>query len=256
MSELYYLDQGAGVPVVLLHGFPVDARVWRYQIDALSNHHRVIAIDLPGFGRSPSDAPFTIDSLAADVHTLLKKINVLPCVIGGLSMGGYVALAFYQHFASDVLGLMLIDTRAVGDSPENKRNRDKLIEQVGQCGPCPVVDAMMPKVLADETVAAQPTIVAEVRQMMESCPPETMRRALAAMRDRHDRTELLPSIAEPVLIIVGQCDPITPPADAEQMRQSIPHATLAIISDAAHFSPLENPQSVNDAMRNFLAQFR
>lgn len=197
-----------------------------------------------------------MDSVANQIHSLLKKIHALPCILGGLSMGGYISLAFYQHCPSDIKGLILIDTRAPGDTPDGKHNRSKLIEQVNQCGSAPVIDSMMPKVLADETVAAQPGIVHEVRQMMQDCPPSTMAQALAALRDRPDRTELLPSIAEPVLIIVGECDAITPPDQAELMHRSIPHATFAKIPDAGHFAPIENPSAVNQAIRKFLTQFR
>jgi 3-oxoadipate enol-lactonase len=256
MSNLHYTEKGSGLPLVLLHGFPVDSRMWNNQIDALSDRYRVIAIDLPGFGQSPPISDFTVDTAAAAVHDLLKKIHALPCALAGLSMGGYIAMAFYQHCPSEVAALLLIDTRATGDTAEGKKKRTELINKVDQCGPCAVVDFMMPKVLSDQTVAAQPKVVDAVRKMMENCPPQTMKQALAALRDRPDRTELLASIAEPVLIVVGACDAITPPDDARQMQRSIPHAHLAIIPDAGHFSPLENPAAVNTAIAEFLAALK
>lgn len=254
MSDLHYIEKGAGVPVVLLHGFPVDGRIWRGQLKELSKTNRVIVIDLPGFGKTPLDGAYTMDSLAVQVHGLLKEIGAEPCVLGGLSMGGYVALAFYQKFPTDIKGLILVDTRATGDTPEATANRNELIRQVHHRGPCAVVDAMMPKVVSDNTIAAEPETVTIVREMMEACTPAALEHALVALRDRVDRTELLPSIAEPVLIIVGECDTITPPAEARQMQQAIPRATLQIVPDAAHFSPIENPAFVNRAISDFLRQ--
>jgi pimeloyl-ACP methyl ester carboxylesterase len=252
MPDLHYIEKGKGRPLVLLHAFPVDCRIWNHQIEALSDEYRVIAIDLPGFGKSPPIENFTVDSVALAVHGQLKKMNALPCVLAGLSLGGYVALPFYQQCPTDVQALILIDTRACGDTAEGKKNRNNLIEQADRCGPQAVVDAMMPKVLSDQTVLAQPHVVETVRKMMQDCAVGTMKQALAAMRDRPDRTGLLASIAEPVLIIAGECDGVTPPAEVEKMRQEIPHAQVAIIPDAGHYSPVENPSAVNAALRGFL----
>ena len=256
MSNLHYTEKGSGLPLVLLHGFPVDSRIWKNQMDALSDRYRVIAIDLPGFGQSPAISEFTVDSVAAEVHDLLQEIHALPCALAGLSMGGYIAMAFYKNSPADVAALLLIDTRATGDTAEGKKRRNELIDKVTRCGPCAVVDDMMPRVLSDQTVAAQPLVVDAVRKMMEACSPETMTQALAALRDRPDRTELLASIAEPVLIVVGECDAITPPDDARLMQRSIPHAILSVIADSGHFSPLENPAAVNAAIGQFLAALK
>lgn len=252
MPDLHYIEKGRGLPLVLLHAFPVDARMWKGQIDALSDRFRVIAVDLPGFGKSAAAREMSMDSMAHTVHGLLKEIGALPCVLGGCSLGGYVSLAFYQHFPSEVENLILIDTRATGDTAEGKKKRSEMVENLDRCGPGSVVDAMMPKALSDQTVKAQPHLVEEVRKMMQECPPATMRQAILAMCDRPDRTELLASIAEPVLIVVGECDGVTPPEEAKKMQAAMPHAQLSIIPDAAHYSPTENPQAVNEAIRGFL----
>jgi pimeloyl-ACP methyl ester carboxylesterase len=252
MADLHYVERGSGHPLVLLHAFPVDGRMWKNQVEALRERCRVIAVDLPGFGKSPAGENLTIDSGAMAVHGLLKEIGALPCVLAGCSMGGYVALAFYQQCPSDVSKLVLIDTRAAGDTAEGKKKRDEMIGELDRCGPQAVVDAMMAKSLSDQTVLAQPHTVDEVRHMMQQCPAATMRQALLAMRDRPDRTDLLASIAEPVQIMVGQCDQVTPLEEAKKMHAAISHATLSVIPDAAHYSPIENPQAVNDALSAFL----
>src|SRR4051794_15232486 len=108
---LSYEERGKGLPLVLLHGFPLDGRVWDEQLADLSARCRVVAPDLRGFGRSRSETPFTIESLADDVHALLTAIGALPCVLGGLSMGGYVSLAYAKKYPADLRGLVPVDTR-------------------------------------------------------------------------------------------------------------------------------------------------
>src|SRR5437867_3940906 len=128
MPKLHFEESGRGLPVVLLHGFPLDSRVWAKQRAALNDRYRVITPDLRGFGRSKSDDPFTIESLADDVHALLKEIGALPGVLGGLSMGGYAALAYAKKYPADLRGLILVDTKAEADTPEGKQAREEMIE--------------------------------------------------------------------------------------------------------------------------------
>jgi pimeloyl-ACP methyl ester carboxylesterase len=125
MQNVHHIERGSGPPMVLLHGFPLDCRVFNDQLPDLADKYRVITPDLPGFGQSRSDESFTIDSQAEAVHAHLKKINALPCVLAGLSMGGYIALAFAQKFPTDLKGLALIDTKAAGDTPEQREGRKK-----------------------------------------------------------------------------------------------------------------------------------
>jgi pimeloyl-ACP methyl ester carboxylesterase len=245
-----YEEEGTGPTIVLLHGFPLDNRVWESQQRALSDRWRVITPDLRGFGGSKSEHAFTMESLADDVHALLMEIQALPCVLGGLSMGGYVALAYVKKYPTDLRGLMLIDTRAEGDSPEGRQAREKMIELARDSGSRAVADQMMPKMLAS---GASPQVTQSLRQIMEACPSTTIQHALAAMRDRSDQIANLASIALPTLIIVGDKDAITPPAMAQTMHRTIPRSTLAVIPGAGHMAVTEKPDAVNEAIRKFLA---
>ena len=122
-EKIYYTEQQPAAggqaapnpPLVLVHGFPLDSRMWEAQVAALAPARRVIAPDLRGFGRSRSDAPFTVESLADSLHALLSAVGAIPCVLAGLSMGGYVALAYVKKFPGDLRGLILIDTKAEAD---------------------------------------------------------------------------------------------------------------------------------------------
>ncbi len=250
-ATLAYEQRGEGLPVVLVHGFPLDSRMWANQL-ALSAGYRAIAPDLRGFGRSPSNEPFTIESLADDVHALLAKIDALPCALAGFSMGGYVALAFAKKYPTDLRGLVLVDTRAGGDTAEGKVGREKSVQLVRQSGATAIADQMLPKLLVPEDQRRGPQVTHVVRQMIEACPPLTIEHALIAMRDREDYTTSLPSIAVPTLIVVGEKDAITPPEMSRAMHEAIPRSRLAVIPDAGHMSPLENPDEVNRALQEFL----
>jgi 3-oxoadipate enol-lactonase len=252
-TTLHYQEQGTGKPLVLLHGFPLDSRIWREQIAALSDRFRVIAPDLRGFGQSKSAEPFTMESLADDVHALLAEIGALPCVLGGLSMGGYVALAYAKKYPTDLRGLALIDSKAEADTAEGKAGRDKMIELARSQGAKAVAEQMMPKMLAPDAERSRPQVKRELEQIMSAQSPLTIEHALAAMRDRADMASHLPSIAVPALVIVGEHDTLTPPAGAEKMSAAIPKSTYVVIRGAGHMSPMEQPQQVTDALRRFAA---
>jgi 3-oxoadipate enol-lactonase len=244
--KIAYTDRGAGPASVLLHGFPLDSRVWEEAADHLEGKFRVITPDLRGFGRSPSNAAFSIESLADDVHQFLTALQIVPYFVGGLSMGGYVAQAFAKKYPAELKALALIDTKAAADTAEGKAGREQMIELVRQKGSRAVADQMFPKMIAArsaESVAAK-----KLRSIMESCPALTIEHALAAMRDREDFTSLLPKLTIPILIVVGADDAIASPEVARAMHQSAPRSKLAIIPGAGHMVPLENPQAFAQAM--------
>ena len=255
-AHFNYTERGTGTPLVLVHGFPLDNRVWDDQVAALSDRCRVIAPDLRGFGQTRSQEPFSMESLADDLHQLLTKIDARPCVLAGLSMGGYVALAYDAKYATDLKGLVLVDTRAEADSMEARQSREKMIECVRASGAPAVASQMMPKMLAPDAQQSRPQLMQRLRAIMEECPPKTIEHALAAMRDRRDSCDRLASIAMPTLIVVGDQDAITPPALSEMMNREIPRSKLVVIKGSGHMSPMEQPEQVNQALRQFMEGLR
>jgi pimeloyl-ACP methyl ester carboxylesterase len=253
LDALPYTDRGRGQPLVMLHGFPLDRRMWDAQVERLSDHYRVIAPDLRGFGRSARSDPFTIESLADDIHLFVEQLVAVPCVLAGLSMGGYVALAHAKKYQSDLRGLIMVDTKAAGDTQEGKQGRQRMIELVRLSGAKAVAEQMLPKMLAPGTLQSRPDVVKSMRSMMEACPPHTIEYALSAMRDRPDRTGELPGIEVPTLVIVGDADAITPPDVAEGMAKAIPGAKLETIRGAGHMAPMEQPEQVNRAIERFMS---
>lgn len=251
-----YQEKGSGLPVVLIHGFPLDSRIWAGQLEGLSDRYRVIAPDLRGFGGTSPAAAFSMDSLAEDLHSLLSSIGALPAVVGGLSMGGYVALAYAKKYPTDLKALMLFDTRAEGDNAEAKEKRNQMLEKLKKGGSKAIADDMHPKMLHEATCSNRPEIAHKLRTIMESQPPGTIAHAIAALRDRPDRTADLPSIAVPTLVMVGESDAITPPARSEKMAGAIARSKLVVIPEAGHMAPMEQPMEANSGIRHFLEGLR
>lgn len=253
--ELAYTDTGIGRPVVLIHGYPFNRTLWDEQVDALTNSYRVIVPDLRGFGDSDaSDETSTMNRMAHDVARLMDHLEISQAVIGGLSMGGYVVLAFYKQFPSRVRGLVLADTRAQADSEEAKQTRAQQAEKALTEGMAGIADAMLPKLLTPETVSKRPEIVKRVRDMMLRTKPAGAAAALQGMAEREDQTELLPQISVPALILVGSDDPITPVADSEKMQQAIPGSRLVVLEKASHVSNIEQSEQFNRELERFLRE--
>jgi pimeloyl-ACP methyl ester carboxylesterase len=256
-TALHYGERGdakAKHRVVLLHGFPLDSRIWDNVLAPPPADVRVITPDMTGFGKSRSDKSFTMESLADDIHTLLVKLNICPVVLGGLSMGGYVALAYAKKYPMDLEGLLLIDTRAEADGAEGKTKRNAMLEMIRQRGadaPKAVADQMMPVMIAKDRANDQ-AFVASVRLIMQSCSAKTIENAVVALRDRNDQTESMPSIAIPTLILVGDQDAITPPSAAQAMNKAIPQSKLVMVPGSGHLSSMEKPQQVQAAIIDFV----
>lgn len=251
--QMAYTDAGIGRPVVLIHGYPFNRSLWDEQVAALSSSYRVIAPDLRGFGDTDaSSGPATMNRMADDVARLMDHLGISQAVIGGLSMGGYVALAFYKQFPSRVRALVLADTRAQADTEEAKQTRVQQAEKALSEGMAGIADAMLPKLLTPETVSKRPEIVKRVRDMMLKTKPEGAASALLGMAEREDQTPLLSKITSPTLILVGAEDAITPVADSEKMHNAIAGSRLVVLENAGHVSNLERSEVFYRTFKDFL----
>lgn len=246
-TMLYYREAGEGELSVFIHGFPLDHTVWLAQLDGLAHVRRCVAVDLRGFGRSDpiGEQALTMEILADDVAALVQALGATEVDIVGISMGGYVALALYELRPAMVRTLSLVDTRAGADSPEARSARDALADQLLDHGRVSFAGTMMASLLAPRPSKATQ---ARLRSMIEGTRYETIVAALEGMKERPDRTSLLPQIAVPTLVAVGEQDVLTPPAQARAMAESIPGARTTVIRGAGHLSPMERPDEVNSAL--------
>jgi pimeloyl-ACP methyl ester carboxylesterase len=252
--ELAFEDTGTGLPVLLVHGFPLDRTMWKAQREELCDEFRVIVPDLRGFGESqviPGVA--TMEAMADDLAGLCNHLGLTgKIVLGGLSMGGYVAFAFARKYRDRLAGLILCDTRARPDSPEAKENRRRVAERVRREGPGFIAEEMIPRLCCESTFRNHPEVIEKIRQMILSAPPEGVAAAALGMAERPDSTDLLPALSCPTLVLVGQFDAISPPEEMEAMTRTIPQSQFVVIPDAGHLPPMEQPERVTQAIREWL----
>lgn len=253
--ELAVEDRGSGPVLLLVHGFPLDHTMWNAQIEALSDRCRVIAPDLRGFGRSGvTDGTVTMEQFADDMAGLIDALEIAaPIVFCGLSMGGYVAWQFWKKYTQRVRGLILCDTRAIADTPEVAAGRRETAERVVRQGPESLADTMMPKLLAEAALAANPRMAQSLRRMILSADAKGIAAAARGMAERPDVTSMLGGIHCPTLVVVGRFDAISTPSEMRSIADAIPDAHLVEIAGAGHMSPMENPAGVNAAIMEFLA---
>jgi 3-oxoadipate enol-lactonase len=239
--------------LILIHAFPLNARMWEPQLGLAEAGWRVIAPQLRGMDGGASDPPATsIDDYAADVIDLLDALHIEDAVIGGQSMGGYVAFALFRHAPRYFRGLVLADTRSQADTPEGVDARKRMVALVREKGAAAIAAEMLPKLLSNATRQQQPDVVERVRALTLANSAEAIAGALTALMTRPDSTPLLQTIHCPTLILVGSDDSVTPPALSEELHQGIAGSELTIIEDAGHLSSLEQPAAFNRALARFL----
>jgi pimeloyl-ACP methyl ester carboxylesterase len=259
-GELAYVDRGAGEPVLLVHGFPLDHTMWDAQIGALSKHARVIAPDLRGFGQSPlgpvdpTDG-ITMERYADDLAEFLDELNLgadQPVVFVGLSMGGYIAWQFARKYASRLRALVLLDARSLADTDDARAGRLKMAESVAEWGSGRVAEMMGPRLSAPSTFKTKPEIIAALRRVVENTAPAAIAAAQRGLAARPDMTGFLPQIKVPTLVIVGDQDVISPPAEMQAIAAAIPNASFVVIPNSGHMTTMENPEAVNVALTRFI----
>ena len=227
--------------------------MWEGQLALADSGWRVIAPQLRGFDGGAGDPPAaSVDDYAGDVIDLLDALHLKLVVVGGLSMGGYVAFALLRLAARYVQGLVLADTRSQADTPEGVAGRARLLQVVQDKGPAAVADEMIPKLLGATTQQTREAVVEQVRSLVMASSSDAIAGAIRALMTRPDSTPLLASIHVPTLIIVGEEDTVTPPAASEELHRAIGGSELVRIAGAGHLSNLEQPESFNASLATFL----
>jgi len=249
-GPMTWLEAGAGWPLVLLHAFPLTAEMWRPQLERVPPDWHFIAPELSS--AVPATGERTIDDYAADVGALLDALKVDDAVIGGLSMGGYIAFALFRRSPELFSGMVLADTRPQADSPQGRDGRVKMRELVAREGVGAIADQMLPRLLSNQTVKERPELVRRVREIIALNTPRALDAALEAMMTRPDSAPDLARISCATLVIVGEEDSVTPPSDADAMHRAIERSVLVPLPAAAHLSSLEQPEAFSRALADFL----
>jgi len=253
-TELNIEDQGSGQPLLLIHGFPLNLEMWQPQIEELTNHYRVIAVDLRGHGYSPpTPGAYTMDLLSDDCAAVLKSLGVRePVILCGLSMGGYISFAFFGRHPELVSGMILAATRAGADEDQVRANRDKAIADTIQHGAQPVLEGMLPILMSPKTYRQQPELVKFVSEIIARTTGDGIISAMQGMKNRPDSSRILQQINVPTLIMHGADDQIISLSESQAMQAGIPNSKLQIIPDSGHLPNLEQPRTFNRAVLSFM----
>ncbi len=242
-----YIRRGKGVPLVLIHGYPLDHSIWDQVAPLLADDFDLIIPDLRGFGESDLiEADQSIIDYASDLAGLLTHFRIRKAVLAGHSMGGYVALAFAREFPERVSGLAMISSQVAADSPERKAGRYSTAEQVMEQGVASVVESMTPKLSAD------PRVQGIVRGVMARQRPMALASALHAMAERPDSADMFAAFRFPVVVVHGDADALIPVDRAREMKSALGSAHYAELAGAGHMPMLENPAAVAQAIQFFV----
>lgn len=255
-AAIAYEDRGTGLPLVLLHAFPLDHLMWQPQCGALVPQCRCIMPDMRGFGSSAAAPPFTMDRYADDVVAILDALKIERAVIGGLSLGGYIAFAMWRRHRHRIRALILADTRAEADTAEVRQRRAELAALAREKGAGAVAARQLPGLVGRTTRDKNPAVYDAIHAMMLAATVDGIVGALEAMASRPDSTALLDEIDVPTLVICGEEDAITPAKGMAVMADRIGPSRFEVIAGAGHLSNMERPAAFNHVVSEFLASLK
>lgn len=248
-----YRDTGGGFPVVLLHGFPEDGKVWEQQTDFLRQDYRLIIPDLPGSGGSPLPAgALTIDSMADFVYAILLQERIKACIVAGHSMGGYIALAFAEKYPELLKGFGLLNSSALPDTDEKKQSRLKSIEIMKKYGAAAFVRQVIPGLFGKKFREANEPVVEALIIRSASLNVEALIAYYRAMIERPDRRSVLQKTKVPVLFVIGKAD-TTIPLDIILQQVSLPGiSAIHILEEVGHMGMLEASAHTGRQLQDFI----
>lgn len=252
-QRLWYRQAGSGPAVVLLHGLADSHDLWRHQIGPLAAHHRVVAFDLRGHGRSPlGQSPFSLADMTADVLAAADELNLDRFVLAGLSMGGGVAQMLAIEHPDRVTGLALVSTSS--EFPEATRERFVSRAEVAERdGMEAVVDATVPRWFTRAFMESHPDEVQRTRRSVLAIEPDAFGAASRANAVRN-LTSRLSRIRCPVLFIGGAEDPADPSRALDIYRREINDLRSHVIPRTSHLVPVEAPDAFNALLLRFLEE--
>jgi pimeloyl-ACP methyl ester carboxylesterase len=256
--SMAYSEAGKGLPLVFIHGYPLNRHLWDAQLQGLADVARILVPDLRGHGESQAvPGPYSMDLFADDLAAFMDALGIRQkIVLCGLSMGGYIVFAFYRKYATRLAGMILTATRAAPDTPQARLARDQSAELARQQGVNAVVDGMLLKLLAPVTSQTRPELVEQVRRIMTANSLEGILGDLVALKERPDSTPTLAEIHIPTLLLPGAEDQIIPSQEAQAMHTAIRDSILEVIPAAGHLPNLENPEAFNATVRRFITNLK
>ena len=245
-----YDDSGVGdIPIVFIHGFPFDKSMWEPQINYFKLNYRVISYDIRGYGKTTSDdRVLDMNLFADDLIIFLDALHIDKAVVCGLSMGGYVLLNSLNRYPEKFAAVILSDTQCIGDSMETKDKRKKAILSIKESGLTDFASAFVKNIFFKDSYDENMKIINKIENIILSTSSQTVVGTLNALAERKDMCFYLSEILIPALILVGEEDTLTPPAQAQRMKDNIPGSKLFIIPKAGHMANIEQPEVFNELL--------
>jgi len=239
------------MPLVLLHGYPLDHSIWEPLAARLENEYDLIMPDLRGFGETQvAETDFKMSEYAADLAGLLDQLDIEKAAVVGHSMGGYVALEFVRAHPKRVLGLGLVSSQTLADTPERKAGRHQEAEAILAHGVKDVAEGMSGK------LTAKPDLQAWLKELILRQRPAGLAGALRAMAERPDMTSLLAGFDLPLALVHGSDDALIPIERARSAKVTVPGAHLTEIPDAGHMPMMEAPLETAEGLREWLGALK
>jgi pimeloyl-ACP methyl ester carboxylesterase len=251
-KKIHYWINGKGKPLVLIHGFAEDHRVWDHQLDALKEYQLIIP-DLPGSGKSELLDDTTIDAMAEVILEILDKESIQECCMIGHSMGGYITLAFAEKHSDRLNSFCLYHSTAYPDSEEKKQIRLKAIEFIKKNGVEEFLKTSTPNLFAKESInRSRNEMIQQLIDDYKDMRPEALIAYYKAMINRPDRTQVLKSFPKPILFLLGKEDTAVPYPQGLEQSKLPKYAEVHTLEHSGHMGMWEETVEANRIMVAFL----
>jgi len=251
--SVYVSGNNESKTILFVHGFPFDHTMWQTQVNEFSKDYKCVSYDIRGLGESPAgDGQFTMESFVDDLEIILEELKLNRPILCGLSMGGYISLRAVERIQEKFSAAILCDTRSEADNNEGKLKRAAGIKRINKEGLAPFVKDFITNCFGDDFKQNRKEALQNIIEKSLQFNPVGVKGGLFAMLSRSDTTTSLGKINIPTLIICGEQDTLTPPPVMKEMFHKINKAEFVEIPKAGHMTPIENPQAVNKAIRDFL----
>ena len=243
--------------IIFVHGFPFDHFMWDEQVTAFGNDYYCVRYDIRGLGASPAgDGQLTVEMFVDDLENIIDELKLNRPVLCGLSMGGYISLRAVERMENKFSALILCDTKSAADDNGGKIKRAEAIKQINSGEFDPFIESFVLNCFGEKFVKENNAEYRKVVDRSKKNNPLGVKGCLLAMAGRTDTTEYLSKIKIPTLVISGSKDRLTPPAVMEPMANQIANSEFVKIDGAGHMTPIENPQRVNELIKNFLVKYK
>jgi pimeloyl-ACP methyl ester carboxylesterase len=251
--KVYTSGNKSNTPIIFIHGFPHDHRMWDFQVEALKENYYCVSYDIRGLGESYiGDGQYTMEAFVWDLFSVIDGLHIENPIICGLSMGGYISLRAVEKEPDRFAGLILCDTRSESDNNDGKIIRSLAIDKINVEGVHAFVKDFVPKCFHHKTPKKFEEMYERILNISNSQNSLGVKGSLLAMLSRRDTTKSLKDIKIPTLVLVGRKDALTPPEVMKEISKNIKKSKFYIVPKAGHMSPLENPIFVNEKIEKFL----